>query len=64
MEHNVHDFWGAVATYSAAALALFTQNSSTLISIGGAVLLIARLVVEIPQAVRTIKTLLRGKADG
>jgi len=61
MEHQVHDFWGAVASYAAAALALLGTHSSTLMAIGGAILLGARLVIELPKAIKTIKNLAGGK---
>lgn len=53
----MHDFWGACTSYGAAALALLGTHSSTLMTIGGALLLGARLVVEVPKAIKTIKGL-------
>lgn len=57
----MHDFWGAVTSYGAAALALLGTHSSALMAVGGAILLGARLVIEVPKAIKTIKTLTKGK---
>jgi hypothetical protein len=58
---NMDEAWGTVLTYAAAAWALFTTHSGTLMTVGGLILLGARLVVEVPKAVNAIKGLRKPK---
>lgn len=53
---DLHEVVDAIVSYFAAALAFFV--SLPLMKIGGAVLLIARLIVDIPPAFAKIKSFL------
>ncbi len=59
-----HDAAHAATSYIVALLVLcgafIADNSNTIIQIGGAVLLLARLIQEIPGAYRVIKKWLTG----
>lgn len=49
------DYAAAATSYLAAALALFVEHSSDVVKVLGFVLLVARLIKEVPSAYRTIK---------
>jgi hypothetical protein len=49
------DYVAAATSYFAAALALCVDHSNTIIQILGFVLLVARLIKEVPSAYRTVK---------
>lgn len=48
------DYAAAAATYVAALLALFVEHSSTIVQVLGFILLVARLVQEVPRAMTVI----------
>jgi hypothetical protein len=52
---QTNDYMAAASSYVAALLALFVEHSNTLIQVLGFVLLIARLIKEVPAALRVIK---------
>ncbi|KRR22157.1 hypothetical protein [Bradyrhizobium retamae] len=52
---DFQEYIAAVSSYSAAALALCVDNQSTIIQVLGFILLVARLIKEVPAAVRVIK---------
>lgn len=58
---HMNDFWGGVVSYAASGFALLTSHGNDILTIGGAVLLIARLVIEVPKAVKAAKGLFKKK---
>lgn len=51
-----NEFWSAAQSYAAAMLALLMDHTHWIVSFLGFVLLVARLIVEVPRALRTLKT--------
>lgn len=49
-----HDYAAAASTYVAACLALFVEHSSTVVQVLGFILLVARLIQELPRAATVI----------
>ena len=56
---TTHDYWAAALSYIAAGLALFVEHSNTIVQVLGFVLLVARLIQEVPTATRAVKGWLR-----
>jgi predicted cobalt transporter CbtA len=52
---TTHDYWAAALSYIAAGLALFVEHSNTIVQVLGFVLLVSRLVQEVPTAARVIR---------
>lgn len=52
---QTNDYMAAAASYVAALLALFVEHSNTIIQIMGFILLVARLVHEVPRAYNSIR---------
>jgi hypothetical protein len=59
MHHDIEHLSESLQSYLAAALGYFAQYD--LMNIGAAILLVARLVVDIPSAYRAIREYLRKK---
>lgn len=55
----LHDTWGSVLTYLTAGGAFIVANQSSIISAMGALLLVARLIHDVPRAYETIMRYVR-----
>jgi uncharacterized membrane protein YecN with MAPEG domain len=52
---QTNDYLAAAASYVAALLALFVEHSNAIIQLMGFILLVARLVHEVPRAYYTVR---------
>lgn len=57
----LHDFWDWWASYTLSIFLLFYDQLDTIVSVGGFVLLIIRLIADGPRAYKTLKDYFNGK---
>ncbi len=57
----LHEFWDWYASYVLSLFLLFYDRLDSVVSIGGFVLLIIRLIADGPRAYRTLKDYYNGK---